>query len=465
MALPSDFALPSDLAIPSFDLGSLVTNLENVDSYRVTIASADGTEYSGTVVTRPVVARDLRMGSGDSSTHIVTIGDEAWMGTGDGPLQTAPAALIAGMIPLFDPMVLLGAFGGLSMSEYADNLGEEEKNGQNTTHYKVDVSTLPNFAQLGHAGKRDDRDVGRRRRLPGVVHRHGLRDGRTEPHDRRDQRQRPGERGGAPELSPTSVVVVGGGIVGTATAYFCAREGMSVTLLERRTIGYGASGRNPGWLWLHCRTAGFALDISRAGRAMYPELLRELPGGFEFRPSGGLMYFTTPEQGAVFEEFVAARRRDGLTMELIDGAEVRRLVPPIREDVLGASYSPDDAQIVTQTVVEAFARGAARMRRGHPRGRHGRSARPRRGPGRRHGDERRPRHGRRHRHRHRHVVDRAPRPRGCRHPDRWRAAADGRHRSPARVHRAAGVRSRGDQAIRPVPRPPFVGTRPVHSRR
>jgi len=133
---------------------------------------------------------------------------------------------------------------------------------------------------------------------------------------------------------------------------------MSVTLLERRTIGYGASGRNPGWLWLHCRTAGFALDISRAGRAMYPELLRELPGGFEFRPSGGLMYFTTPEQGDVFEAFVAARRRDGLTMELIDGATVRRLVPPIRDDVLGASYSPDDAQIVTQTVVEAFARGA-----------------------------------------------------------------------------------------------------------
>ena len=149
MALPSDLTLPSDLAIPSFDLGSLVTNLENVDSYRVTISSADGTDYSGTVVTKPVLARDLRMGSGDSSTHIVVIGDEAWMGTGDGPLQTAPAALISGMLPLFDPMILLGAFGGLSMSEFADNLGEEEKNGQPTTHYKVDVSTLPNFAQLG----------------------------------------------------------------------------------------------------------------------------------------------------------------------------------------------------------------------------------------------------------------------------------------------------------------------------
>lgn len=133
---------------------------------------------------------------------------------------------------------------------------------------------------------------------------------------------------------------------------------MDVTLLERRTLGYGASGRNPGWIWLHCRTAGFALDISRAGRAMFPDLLRELPGGFEFRPSGGLMYFTTPEQGAVFEEFVDVRRADGLDITLIDGAEVRRLVPPIREDVLGGSYCSEDAQMVTSTFVEALARGA-----------------------------------------------------------------------------------------------------------
>ena len=154
------------------------------------------------------------------------------------------------------------------------------------------------------------------------------------------------------------VIVVGGGIVGCSTAYFCAREGMRVTLLERKSIGYGASGRNPGWLWLHCRTPGFALDISRAGRTLYPELLDELPGGFEFRASGGLMYFMTPDQGAVFEAFVAARQADGLEIELIDGAEVRRLVPPIRDDVLGASYCSEDAQIVTSTVVDALVRGA-----------------------------------------------------------------------------------------------------------
>ena len=133
---------------------------------------------------------------------------------------------------------------------------------------------------------------------------------------------------------------------------------MDVTLLERRTLGYGASGRNPGWIFLQGRTPGFALDIARAGRAMFPELLRDLPGGFEFRPSGSVIYFLTSGQGAVFEQFVDARRADGLDISLIDGADVRRLVPPIRDDVLGGSYCSEDAQMVTSTFVDALARGA-----------------------------------------------------------------------------------------------------------
>jgi glycine/D-amino acid oxidase-like deaminating enzyme len=152
--------------------------------------------------------------------------------------------------------------------------------------------------------------------------------------------------------------VIGGGIVGCATAYFAARAGMSVTLLERRTLGFGASGRNPGFVWLHCRNPGFGLEISRAGRELYGELLRDLPEPFEFRAEGGLMFFKNPEQGRVFEEFVAARRGDGLDMELIDGAAVRRLVPPIRDDVEGASFCNEDAQINTPSVVRALAAGA-----------------------------------------------------------------------------------------------------------
>lgn len=156
----------------------------------------------------------------------------------------------------------------------------------------------------------------------------------------------------------TRVVVVGGGIVGTATAYFAARAGAQVTLLESEQVGYGASGRNPGFVWLHCRNPGFALEIARATRRLYPQLAEELPLDFEFRESGGLIYFLTEAQAAAFADFAANRHADGLDVSVIDADEVRRLVPPIRPDVLGATFCPEDAHINTPLLVRALAEGA-----------------------------------------------------------------------------------------------------------
>jgi glycine/D-amino acid oxidase-like deaminating enzyme len=155
------------------------------------------------------------------------------------------------------------------------------------------------------------------------------------------------------------VVVVGGGIVGAACAYFLAREGGSdVTLLEAEELAHGASGRNPGFVWLQGRNPGFQLRVAQAGRELYPQLVEELPLDFEFRESGGLIFFTTPEQGAVAREFVAARCADGLQMELIDGAAVRTLVQPVRPDVVCGAYCAHDAHINTPLVVRALAEGA-----------------------------------------------------------------------------------------------------------
>lgn len=155
-----------------------------------------------------------------------------------------------------------------------------------------------------------------------------------------------------------SVVVVGAGLIGSATAYFAAREGIDVTLLEMDRRGYGASGRNPGFVWLHCRNPGWALDISLVGRALYDELKEDLPVPFEFRAEGGLIYFTDERQAPVFEQFVEARAQDGLEMSLLGNKEVRQLVGPIREDVVGASFCANDAQINTPTVVNALVEGA-----------------------------------------------------------------------------------------------------------
>src|SRR4051794_29203542 len=67
------------------------------------------------------------------------------------------------------------------------------------------------------------------------------------------------------------VCVVGGGLAGIATALDLAERGMSVILLERHSVGWGASGRSGGFV-----TPGFPLDpttlVARVGLPAAREL-------------------------------------------------------------------------------------------------------------------------------------------------------------------------------------------------
>ena len=155
------------------------------------------------------------------------------------------------------------------------------------------------------------------------------------------------------------VLVVGGGIVGTATAYFLAQRGFKTLLLEGQSWAWGASGRNPGFQWLHMRKAGLQMELALAGRRLSDQLADELDG-FEFRRGGGMMYFLEESQRLLMQAFVAERRAAGLPMELIDGRAAREHCPALSPKVLGASFNPMDAHQNTKQLVEALARAAER---------------------------------------------------------------------------------------------------------
>ncbi|MDF2764488.1 MAG: hypothetical protein K0S81_1482 [Rhodospirillales bacterium] len=157
----------------------------------------------------------------------------------------------------------------------------------------------------------------------------------------------------------SDVLVVGGGIVGTATAYYLAQRGFKTVLLEGQSWAWGASGRNPGFQWLHTRKAGLQMELGLAGRRLSDRLAEELDG-FEFRRGGGMIYFFDEAQEPLMECFVAERRAAGLPMELIDGRAAREHCPALSPKVLGASFNPIDAHQNTRLLVEALARAAER---------------------------------------------------------------------------------------------------------
>ena len=103
------------------------------------------------------------------------------------------------------------------------------------------------------------------------------------------------------------IIVLGAGIVGAATAYFLAKKGFRVLLAEGESPAWGASGRNPGFQWLHTRKAGLQMELGLAGRRLADQLREELDD-FEMRPSGGMIYFVDERQLPLFRAFVAERR-------------------------------------------------------------------------------------------------------------------------------------------------------------
>lgn len=58
--------------------------------------------------------------------------------------------------------------------------------------------------------------------------------------------------------------VIGGGITGIATAYYCAKQGLTVALLEQQTLASGAAGRNGGMV-VEGRSTDFLSLVAKFG--------------------------------------------------------------------------------------------------------------------------------------------------------------------------------------------------------
>lgn len=164
----------------------------------------------------------------------------------------------------------------------------------------------------------------------------------------------------ADTLATGDIVVVGAGIVGLCTAWELRQRGFDVVVVEQRFPNYGASGRNPGAIWLQTRRSGAELALARAGKAKYSEFLAELGDVFEYRARGGLFFYETPEQGAILEEYAADRQTAGLEMSMIDRDEALKHSSILPDTAIGAVFCADDAQIDAVQFVRALSAACIR---------------------------------------------------------------------------------------------------------
>lgn len=156
------------------------------------------------------------------------------------------------------------------------------------------------------------------------------------------------------------VVIIGGGVSGTAACYELAWSGVSVTLVEQGSLASMASGLSLGGV----RQSGRApaeLPFSQAAVRRWENLADELEADIEYRQEGNLRLARTPEEVETLAHMVEAQRVLGLDLTLLpDNAAVREVAPALSEAVQAASYCPTDGHANPTATVQAFAAAAER---------------------------------------------------------------------------------------------------------
>jgi sarcosine oxidase, subunit beta len=155
-------------------------------------------------------------------------------------------------------------------------------------------------------------------------------------------------------------VVVGAGIAGISTAWHLRRAGLSVLLVDAEGPASGASGRNPGFLWLQSKAAGPTMDLALRLRR-FAEDFAHAHGDTSFRACGGLVLWREPEAEAAARAYAADRRAAGLPIELLDRSEVRDLVPEVGPEVSGGVWNPLDAHQASAGFARDLARDFRRL--------------------------------------------------------------------------------------------------------
>ncbi len=168
------------------------------------------------------------------------------------------------------------------------------------------------------------------------------------------------------------VLVVGGGLLGVATAYFLARSGVDVVVVEREMIGAGATARNAGFV-VSGTAEAYPLAVARHGRAiaskvwqftldnraLLREVLQEEDISCDYREPGHLSLASSEAEWEIHQQTSAMLKEDGITTELLDRSQLQSCLQlELAPSVLAARFSPEEGQLHSAKFVYALARAA-----------------------------------------------------------------------------------------------------------
>lgn len=157
------------------------------------------------------------------------------------------------------------------------------------------------------------------------------------------------------------VVVIGGGLIGSSVAYYLAKKGVEVTVIERSEgLCFGASGANQGGCPFQIFTSPL-LELVNESLKLYKDLSEEIGYDLEYQNSGSLICSVDEEQYPAMERHYQIFRKKGLNVRLIEGEEIQKLEPSLGKDVVVGVEEQYSGIVNPFKVTYGFARAARKM--------------------------------------------------------------------------------------------------------
>ena len=135
-------------------------------------------------------------------------------------------------------------------------------------------------------------------------------------------------------------IVIGAGVIGISTAFHLAERGLKPVILERKEIGYGATGKSSGLVRMH-----YDLEVeSRLAWESFQyfrDWSERVGGECGFRRTG-FLHIETADHEVQLRKNVEMHQKIGIPANVISGGDVKKLAPHFKtDDIAFAAYEPE----------------------------------------------------------------------------------------------------------------------------
>lgn len=141
------------------------------------------------------------------------------------------------------------------------------------------------------------------------------------------------------------VIVIGGGIMGAAIAFYGSKAGLDITVLEKNEMASGTSSRCDGNILAIDKDPGFDSRMSLKSQQLVHQLSKELDLPFEYRNPGSILVCENDTEMDAARKWVKSQQQAGLDFKMLDRQDLRNESKFFADDLYGGLECKTDSTV------------------------------------------------------------------------------------------------------------------------